>query len=72
MIMAFWSGVAAGGKETLKLLLEVQQDLQEIQNNDVHCSRSHYALTVLFREGCLKYSVHLQTVMIQFWQGWLF
>ncbi len=35
MIMAFWSGVAAGGKETKKLLLEVQQDLQEMQKNDV-------------------------------------
>jgi hypothetical protein len=35
MIMAFWSGVAAGGKETKKLLLEVQQDLQEMQKNNV-------------------------------------
>lgn len=28
MIIAFWSGVAAGGKETKKLLPAVQQDLQ--------------------------------------------
>ena len=35
MTMAFWSGVAPGGKATKKLLLEVQHDLQGMQKDDV-------------------------------------